>query len=83
MWGFFASDKINETFQYTTRLSSPRKTVTRYIRWFIAPGATVHYHALYNMNTATAAQRLPQPHAGGDGRVAGRPRARANGPPIH
>jgi putative NADPH-quinone reductase len=35
----------------------PRKTVTRYIRWFIAPGATVHYYALYNMNTATAAQR--------------------------
>jgi putative NADPH-quinone reductase len=35
----------------------PRKIVTRYIRWFISPGATVHYHALYNMNTATAAQR--------------------------
>ncbi len=35
----------------------PRKLVTRYIRWFIAPGAAVRYHALYHLNTATDATR--------------------------
>ncbi len=35
----------------------PRKTVTRYVRWFIAPDARVRYHALYNMNVANDARR--------------------------
>jgi NAD(P)H dehydrogenase (quinone) len=35
----------------------PRKLVTRYLRWFIAPGAPVHYYALYNMNVASLAKR--------------------------
>ena len=35
----------------------PRKIVTRYIRWFAAPGARAQYHALYHLNVATSAQR--------------------------
>lgn len=35
----------------------PRKLVTRYLRWFASAKATVDFHALYGMNTATAAQR--------------------------
>jgi NAD(P)H dehydrogenase (quinone) len=35
----------------------PRKLVTRYLRWFIAPGAPVGYHALYRLNVATDADR--------------------------
>jgi putative NADPH-quinone reductase len=35
----------------------PRRLVTRYVRWFIAPGAPVAYHALYRLNTATDAAR--------------------------
>jgi putative NADPH-quinone reductase len=35
----------------------PRKLLTRYLRWFIAPGAPVAYHALYHLNVATDAQR--------------------------
>jgi putative NADPH-quinone reductase len=35
----------------------PRKLITRYLRWFIAPGAPVGYHALYSLNVATDAQR--------------------------
>lgn len=35
----------------------PRKIVTRYLRWFAAPGARVRYLALYHMNTADAARR--------------------------
>ena len=35
----------------------PRKLVTRYIRWFVAPKAAVHYHALYHLNTASDATR--------------------------
>jgi putative NADPH-quinone reductase len=35
----------------------PRKLVTRYVRWFVAPGAPVRYHALYGMNTASDAAR--------------------------
>ena len=35
----------------------PRKLITRYLRWFIAPGAPVGYHALYGLNVATDAQR--------------------------
>jgi putative NADPH-quinone reductase len=31
----------------------PRKLVTRFVRWFIAPSATVRYHALYHLNTAS------------------------------
>lgn len=30
----------------------PRKLVTRYIRWFISPSASVRYHALYHLNVA-------------------------------
>ena len=37
----------------------PRKLVTRYLRWFIAPGAPVGYHALYGLNTATDAIAAP------------------------
>ena len=33
----------------------PRKLVTRYLRWFVAPKAQVDFHALYGMNIATAA----------------------------
>ena len=35
----------------------PRKLVTRYIRWFIAPRAAVRYHALYHLNVASDAVR--------------------------
>jgi NAD(P)H dehydrogenase (quinone) len=35
----------------------PRKLLTRYVRWFIAPKAPVAYHALYHLNVATDAQR--------------------------
>jgi NAD(P)H dehydrogenase (quinone) len=31
----------------------PRRTITRYVRWFIAKGAQVEYLALYHMNVAT------------------------------
>ena len=31
----------------------PRKLVTRFVRWFIAPSATVRYHALYHLNIAS------------------------------
>jgi NAD(P)H dehydrogenase (quinone) len=36
----------------------PRKLVTRYIRWFIAPSASVRYHALYCLNTAPNPARV-------------------------
>jgi putative NADPH-quinone reductase len=36
----------------------PRKLVTRYIRWFIAPSAPVRYHALYRLNTAPDPARV-------------------------
>jgi putative NADPH-quinone reductase len=35
----------------------PKKLVTRYLRWFIAPGARVDYLALYHLNVATGADR--------------------------
>jgi putative NADPH-quinone reductase len=35
----------------------PRKTVTRYLRWFTGGKASVDYLALYHLNVATAAQR--------------------------
>ena len=35
----------------------PRRVVTRYLRWFVRPGAPVRYLALYHMNTATAFDR--------------------------
>lgn len=35
----------------------PRKTVTRYVRWFIARHATIRYLALYHMNVASLEQR--------------------------
>lgn len=35
----------------------PRRVVTRYLRWFVRPGAPVRYLALYNMNNATASDR--------------------------
>jgi NAD(P)H dehydrogenase (quinone) len=35
----------------------PRKMVTRYLPWFAAGGARVDYYALYNMNTASDADR--------------------------
>lgn len=35
----------------------PRRLVTRYLRWFIAPRASIAFHALYHMNVADAAQR--------------------------
>ncbi len=35
----------------------PRKIVTRYVKWFAAPGARVEYHALYHLNIATLEQR--------------------------
>ncbi|MGD9507266.1 MAG: NAD(P)H-dependent oxidoreductase [Geminicoccaceae bacterium] len=35
----------------------PRKLVTRYLRWFVAPSARVRYLALYDMNTATDERR--------------------------
>jgi putative NADPH-quinone reductase len=35
----------------------PRKIVTRYLKWYAAPGAKVDYHALYHMNVATDADR--------------------------
>ena len=35
----------------------PRRLVTRYLRWFIAPAAPVRYYALYGMNTASDARR--------------------------
>ena len=35
----------------------PRKLITRYVRWFIAPGARVDFHALYGLNIATDSDR--------------------------
>ena len=35
----------------------PRKTITRYVRWFIARDAKVDYLALYHMNIASLATR--------------------------
>jgi putative NADPH-quinone reductase len=35
----------------------PRKLVTRYVRWFIARGAAVDYHALYHLNVASERTR--------------------------
>ena len=35
----------------------PRRTITRYVRWFVARDARVDYLALYHMNIATLAQR--------------------------
>ncbi|MCA4908866.1 MAG: NAD(P)H-dependent oxidoreductase [Methylobacterium sp.] len=35
----------------------PRKMITRYLRWFVAPGARIRYLALYHMNVATDGQR--------------------------
>ena len=35
----------------------PRKIMTRYLPWFAARGAQVDYYALYNMNTASDADR--------------------------
>jgi NAD(P)H dehydrogenase (quinone) len=35
----------------------PRKLITRYVRWFVAPGAPIRYHALYHLNVATDADR--------------------------
>jgi putative NADPH-quinone reductase len=35
----------------------PRKLITRYVRWFMAPGAPIRYHALYHMNVASDADR--------------------------
>jgi putative NADPH-quinone reductase len=35
----------------------PRKVITRYLPWFTGRKARVRYHALYHMNTASAARR--------------------------
>jgi putative NADPH-quinone reductase len=35
----------------------PRKLVTRYLRWFVATDAPVHYEALYHLNVASDARR--------------------------
>lgn len=35
----------------------PRKTVTRYLRWFTGGRARADYYALYHLNVATAEQR--------------------------
>jgi putative NADPH-quinone reductase len=35
----------------------PRKIITRYLPWFTGGKATVRYHAIYHMNTATAERR--------------------------
>ena len=35
----------------------PRKLITRYVRWFIAPRARVDFHALYGLNIATDSDR--------------------------
>jgi putative NADPH-quinone reductase len=35
----------------------PRRMVTRYLRWFVAPDAPVHYEALYHLNVARDAER--------------------------
>jgi putative NADPH-quinone reductase len=35
----------------------PRKLITRYVRWFVAPGARIRYHALYHMNVASSTDR--------------------------
>jgi putative NADPH-quinone reductase len=35
----------------------PRRLVTRYLRWFVAPNASVRYLALYGLNTAGDATR--------------------------
>jgi NAD(P)H dehydrogenase (quinone) len=35
----------------------PRKLVTRYLHWFVAPGAPVAYLALYGLNVATDTDR--------------------------
>lgn len=35
----------------------PRRLVTRYLRWFVAPGARTAFRALYHMNTVGEARR--------------------------
>jgi len=35
----------------------PRRTITRYLRWFTGGKARADYHALYHLNVATPAQR--------------------------
>jgi NAD(P)H dehydrogenase (quinone) len=35
----------------------PRKLITRYVRWFVAPRAPIRYHALYHMNVASNTDR--------------------------
>lgn len=35
----------------------PRRLITRYLRWFAAPGARVAFHALYHLNVADEARR--------------------------
>jgi hypothetical protein len=35
----------------------PRKIIKRYLPWFTGSKAVVRYHALYQMNIATAAKR--------------------------
>jgi NAD(P)H dehydrogenase (quinone) len=35
----------------------PRKMITRYLRWYAGPRASIRYLALYHMNIATEAQR--------------------------
>jgi len=35
----------------------PRRLVTRYLRWFVAPRARVAFHALYRLNTTGATRR--------------------------
>ena len=35
----------------------PRKMVTRYLHWFMSPGSSVAYLALYGLNTASDADR--------------------------
>jgi NAD(P)H dehydrogenase (quinone) len=40
-----------------TMADPPRKIVTRYLKWYIARGAPVEYHALYHMNVAGEARR--------------------------
>ena len=36
----------------------PRKIIKRYLPWFTGAKASVRYHALYHMNTATEEKRL-------------------------
>ena len=35
----------------------PRRLITRYLRWFAAPGTQVAFHALYHLNVADEARR--------------------------